>query len=84
MSQKSLLEQVAEFVVTNQVAATLTIQRKMKIGYATVTQLMMDLETIGVVGPYQLPAARQILVSHSELPWVLERVREFEAVNTDD
>lgn len=84
MSQKSLLEQVAEFVVTNQVTAASVIRAKVaRIGYATLTQLMKDLETIGVVGPIRDRAPREVLVSHNELPWVLERVREFEAVKTN-
>lgn len=83
MSAKTILEEVAEFVVTNQLASTSTIQRKLRIGFAKAALSLQDLEKIGVVGPADGSRARDVLVAHTQLAAVLEKVREYEAVNTD-
>lgn len=82
MSSKTVLEEVAEFIVTNQVSATSLIRSKLNLNRADTARALMDLETIGVVGPVQATVAREIFVAHKDLEWVLARVRKFEAVNT--
>lgn len=79
MSAKSKLEEVAEFVVTNQFASVSTIQRKLRLGFATAAILVGQLEELGVVGPADGSRARDVLVPYTALASVLQRVREFEA-----
>jgi DNA segregation ATPase FtsK/SpoIIIE-like protein len=83
VSAKTVLEEVAEFVVKNQFASASTIQRKLRIGFAMAQRSLSQLEQIGVVGPKVGTLARDVLVTHTQLLSVLEKVREFEAVNTD-
>lgn len=79
MSTKTMLEEVAEFVVTNQIASTSMIQRKLRMAFAKAARLLVELEDLGVVGPADGSRAREVLVTHAQLASVLQRVREFEA-----
>lgn len=76
---KTMLHEVAEYVVTNQIAATSTIQRQLRIGFAKVVQLLTELEQIGVVGPADGSRARDVLVPYTGLQVVLVQVAKFEA-----
>jgi S-DNA-T family DNA segregation ATPase FtsK/SpoIIIE len=80
---KTMLEEVAEYVVKNQWAAASTIQRHLRMGYVKVQQMLSELERLGVVGPADGSRARDVLVPMTSLGPVLERVRESEAVGTD-
>lgn len=77
---KSLLERVAEYVVTNQTSGQAHIQRKFGLGRATTAQLFRDLASLGVVGEFP---DYTVLVPYSAMGSVLVRVREFEAVTTN-
>lgn len=76
---KTMLHEVAAYVVTNQIAATSTIQRQLRIGFGKVVQLLTELEQIGVVGPADGSRARDVLVPHTGLQAVLVQVAKFEA-----
>jgi len=65
-----LINQAAKLVITHQQGSTSLLQRRLKVGYSRAGRLMDQLETIGVVGPFQGSKAREVLVDDR---WLLER-----------
>jgi S-DNA-T family DNA segregation ATPase FtsK/SpoIIIE len=57
-----LLEDAARLIVQNQVGSTSLLQRRMKLGYNRAGRLMDQLEALGIVGPNQGSAARNVLL----------------------
>ena len=62
--------QAAKLVITHQQGSTSLLHRRLKVGYSRAGRLMDQLETIGVVGPFQGSKAREVLVDDR---WLLER-----------
>ena len=69
-----MLAVAAELVITSQVGSRSMLQRKLRVGYAVITQIMADLETLGVVGPEEGGKARDVLPDPEDLPGVLEAI----------
>ncbi len=66
----TLLQDAARLVVTHQQGSTSLLQRRLKVGYSRAGRLMDQLEHIGVVGPFQGPKARDVLVDER---WLEDR-----------
>ena len=64
------LHQAAKLVITHQQGSNSLLQRRLKVGYSRAGRLMDQLESIGVVGPFQGSKAREVLVDDR---WLLER-----------
>lgn len=75
---RSLLEDVATYVVTNQVGRWPTLLRRMRVGHTTLTGVLADLEALGVLGPADPRGNREVLVSHTNLDTVLDKIRAYE------
>ncbi|MEG2755639.1 MAG: FtsK/SpoIIIE domain-containing protein, partial [Mucinivorans sp.] len=58
----SLFEEVARYVVANQIGSASTIQRKFSIGFVRAGRLVDQLEAAGVVGRADGSKARQVLL----------------------
>ena len=60
----SLFDDAARLVVNQQSGSTSSIQRRMKIGYNRAGRIMDELESAGIVGPFEGSKARQVLIKN--------------------
>jgi DNA segregation ATPase FtsK/SpoIIIE, S-DNA-T family len=58
----SMFEEAARIVVTHQQGSTSLIQRRLKLGYNRAGRLIDQLESAGVVGPFEGSKAREVLI----------------------
>jgi DNA segregation ATPase FtsK/SpoIIIE, S-DNA-T family len=64
LSQKdALFDDAARILVSAQQGSASLLQRKLKIGYNRAGRLIDELESAGIVGPFEGSKARQILIS---------------------
>ena len=66
-----LFEDAARYVVTQQLASTTSIQRKLYIGFNRAGKIMDELEAAGIVGPVIGGNSRAVLVDEIELEQIL-------------
>lgn len=69
-----LLEEAARLIVTHQQGSTSLIQRKMKLGYNRAGRLIDQMESLGIVGPFEGSKARQVLVDDLRLDQILKDI----------
>ena len=60
----SLFEDAARLVVMTQQGSTSLIQRKLKLGYNRAGRIVDQLESAGILGPFEGSKARRVLVSN--------------------
>ncbi len=61
-----MLPKAIEVVIEAQSASTTLLQRKLKLGYARAARIIDDLETSGIIGPYEGAKPRKVLVSKQQ------------------
>jgi Ftsk gamma domain len=76
VSDTELLRLAAEHVITTQYGSQNTLQRKLRVGFATAGRLMDQLQDIGVVGPAEGSKAREVLKTANMLPGVLQSLEQ--------
>ena len=57
-----LFEEAARIVIQHQSGSTSLIQRKLKLGYNRAGRIIDQLESIGIVGPFEGSKARKVLI----------------------
>lgn len=62
-----LLEQAKELVVETRTASVSLLQRYFRIGYTRAARLIDNLERMGVIGPYNGSAPREVLIDRTQL-----------------
>ena len=62
----SLIEEAIKAVISEQMASTTILQRKLRLGYGRAAIIMDCLEQIGIVGPASGSMPRKVLISESE------------------
>ena len=60
-----LLEKAKEIIIESQQGSVSLLQRELRVGYSRASQLMDQLEKIGVIGPFSGSKAREVLVKSS-------------------
>jgi S-DNA-T family DNA segregation ATPase FtsK/SpoIIIE len=70
-----LLEEAARLIVAHQQGSTSLIQRKMKLGYNRAGRLIDQMESLGIVGPFEGSKARQVLVDEYGLESILAGIK---------
>jgi S-DNA-T family DNA segregation ATPase FtsK/SpoIIIE len=71
-----LFEEAARLLVASQQGSTSLIQRKMKIGYNRAGRIVDQLESAGILGPFEGSKAREVLVKTlEELAGVLKELK---------
>ena len=58
----ALFEEAARLLVLHQQGSTSLIQRKLKLGYNRAGRLIDQLESAGIVGPFEGSKAREVLI----------------------
>ncbi|MFD2513627.1 DNA translocase FtsK 4TM domain-containing protein [Pontibacter locisalis] len=61
-SKDSLFEEAARIIVQHQQGSTSLLQRRLKLGYNRAGRLIDQLESAGVVGPFEGSKAREVLI----------------------
>lgn len=61
-----MLPTAIEVVVENQKASTTLLQNKLKLGYARAARIMDELETRGIIGPFEGSKPRKVLISKQQ------------------
>ena len=61
-----MFNQAAEVVIDAGMASTSLLQRKLKLGYARAARIVDQLESKGIVGPFEGSKPRQVLISKAE------------------
>lgn len=62
-----MLMDAIKVVVENGQASTSLLQRKLKLGYARAARIVDEMEARGVVGPYDGPRPRKVLITKEQL-----------------
>jgi len=84
--QDDLLADAARIVVESETASVSMIQRRLRVGYTRAGRLIDMLERRGIISGYEGSKPRQVLVSQSELPRLLDRMATgvIDAGDADD
>ena len=61
-----MLPKAIEAVIEAQSASTTLLQRKLKLGYARAARIVDELETRGIIGPYEGAKPRKVLISKQQ------------------
>ncbi len=61
-----MLPKAIEVVIEAQSASTTLLQRKLKLGYARAARIIDDLETSGIIGPYEGAKPRKVLITKQQ------------------
>ncbi|HEX8530666.1 MAG TPA: DNA translocase FtsK, partial [Cytophagales bacterium] len=72
-----LFEEAARVIVTHQQGSTSLLQRRMKLGYNRAGRLIDQLESAGIVGPFEGSKAREVLIPDEQsLEQLLKKLGE--------
>lgn len=62
-SDADLIEKAIDIVVQAGQASTSALQRRLKLGYARAARIMDELESMGIIGPYEGAKPRRVLLT---------------------
>ena len=69
-----MLPAAIECVVETGQASTSLLQRKLKLGYARAARIIDEMESRGIVGPFEGSKPRQVLISRQQ--WIEMKMQE--------
>ena len=73
-AQDEMLPAAIECVVETGQASTSLLQRKLKLGYARAARIIDEMESRGIVGPFEGSKQRQVLISRQQ--WIEMKMQE--------
>lgn len=73
-AQDEMLPAAIECVVETGQASTSLLQRKLKLGYARAARIIDEMESRGIVGPFEGSKPRQVLISRQQ--WIEMKMQE--------
>lgn len=79
-----MLPKAIEVVVEAQMASTTLLQRRLRLGYARAARLVDELETRGIVGPFEGSKPRKVLISKQQWLEMNAMSDDLPAVQDDD
>ena len=62
------MDDAIKCVIESSQSSTSYLQRKLKVGYARAARLMDDMETKGIIGPFEGSKPRQVLMTRDQ--WI--------------
>ena len=65
-AKDEMLPKAIEVVVEAGQASTSLLQRRLKLGYARAARIMDEMETMGIIGPYEGSKPRQVLITKNQ------------------
>ncbi len=65
-AKDEMLPKAIEVVVDAGQASTSLLQRRLKLGYARAARIMDEMETMGIIGPYEGSKPRQVLITKNQ------------------
>ena len=65
-SKDEMLPKAIEVVVEAGQASTSLLQRRLKLGYARAARIMDEMESMGIIGPYEGSKPRQVLITKNQ------------------
>lgn len=79
-----MLPKAIEVVVEAQMASTTLLQRRLRLGYARAARLVDELESRGIVGPFEGSKPRKVLISKQQWLEMNAMSDELPAAQTED
>ncbi len=73
-----LLPEAAEWVLDTKRSSVSALQRRFRIGYTRAGRLMDHMMRLGIVGPAEGTKPRDILIEKTQLPAILQKMKEEE------
>ena len=61
-----MIDKAIECVIDAGQASTSLLQRRLKLGYARAARIVDEMETMGIIGPYEGAKPRQVLISQAQ------------------
>ncbi|MBR4035394.1 MAG: DNA translocase FtsK, partial [Oscillospiraceae bacterium] len=65
-AKDEMLPKAIEVVVEAGQASTSLLQRRLKLGYARAARIMDEMESMGIIGPYEGSKPRQVLITKNQ------------------
>ena len=65
-AKDEMLSKAIEVVVEAGQASTSLLQRRLKLGYARAARIMDEMESMGIIGPYEGSKPRQVLITKNQ------------------
>ena len=79
-----MLPKAIEVVVEAQMASTTLLQRRLRLGYARAARLVDELESRGIVGPFEGSKPRKVLISKQQWLEMNAMSDDIPAVQAED
>jgi S-DNA-T family DNA segregation ATPase FtsK/SpoIIIE len=81
LTDSDLTEKATEVLIEAGQASVSFLQRKLKLGYARAARIMDELESLGIVGPYEGSKPRSVLISREQ--WLQRKLQNTDRITKE-